>query len=203
MNRELIATFVFFNCLSCVLADDAPPAGAAPPWFLKEIATLTAGSGRWVTDNSDYRTEQEPFDAYATEWVSSFDGTTMRGRLFGFKDGKETADFWEFRVYWHPQQKQAVIEQFGWGGTLGTGSMWQEGTTTKSDQIFYTVDGGANRTGHVSTFPDAGTQVTASFNIDGETWTPRREYTWRLTPSPGGQASGKTDQSSNAADESK
>lgn len=164
-----------------VLSQDSAPPRAAPEWFLQEIAALTAGTGRWIADNSEYKSEQEPYDAFGTEWRASFDGTTMSGRLFGIKNGKEIGNFWEFRQYWHPERREATLEQFGWGGTIGIGKMWHEGDTTKSDQTFYTIDGVASRSGHVSSFPDSDTYVTGSFDIEADEWTPRRTYTWRRT----------------------
>lgn len=73
------------------------------------------------------------------------------------------------------------MEQFGWGGTVGIGKAWNEGGTSKSDQSFYAVDGSINRSGHVSSFPDADTHVTASFDIVDDEWLPRRKYTWLRT----------------------
>lgn len=152
--------------------------GAPPKWYLEEIAMLTAGSGRWEADNGEYQGDEEPYDTYVTEWIPAFGGTVMRGRLFGKVDGKESVDFWEFRLYWHPGEQRAVMEQFGWGGTVGIGTSWHENDEVRSDQVFYGADGSANRTGHVSHFPDSRTHVTASFGIDGDEWTPQREYTW-------------------------
>ncbi len=157
---------------------DLQPNPAAPAWFLQDIATLTAGSGRWIADNSAYKSEQEPFDAYGTEWQASFDGTTMTGRLFGIRNGEETGNFWEFRQYWHPGRGEAMLQQFGWGGTVGIGIAWPVDDTTKSDQTFFSVDGKQWRTGHVSHFPDSDTYVTESFDIKDGKWTPSRTYTW-------------------------
>lgn len=167
------------------LSGDAEPAHSAPDWFLEEIATLTAGTGRWTADNGKYKGENEPYDAYATEWQSAFDGTSMTGRLYGIIDGKEVAEFWQFRQYWHPGQKEAVVEQFGWGGTVGLGTAWHEDGETKSDQSFFAVDGSVNRTGHVSSFPDPNTHITASFDIVDDEWQPRRVYTWHRDEDPG------------------
>lgn len=179
--RIILSVAVAFLMLSfAARAADAP--NAPPAWFVEEIAALTAEGGRWITDNSAYKNEQEPYDAYGVEWTSSFDGLTMRGCLFGLKDGKEIGDFWEFRQYWHPGRKEAVLEQFGWGGTVGAGRMWREGDVTKSDQTFFRIDGGATRTGHVSSMPDAATHVTESFDIKDEVWTPRRRYVWKRAP---------------------
>jgi len=159
--------------------DTRAQSAAAPEWFINDIAALTAGTGRWVTDNSAYKSDQEPFDAYVTEWKASFDGTTMSGRLFGIKDGMETGNFWEFRQYWHPERKEAVLEQFGWGGTVGIGTIWLADSATKSDQMFYSIDGTTTRTGHVSRFSDSDSYITESFDIAGDVWTLKRRYTWR------------------------
>ncbi len=180
--KNLVACFVLLLAVSqSTFSAEAASSRVAPEWFLQEIATLTAASGRWITDNSEYKSEQEPYDAYGTEWTSSFGGTSMSGRLFGIQDGKETANFWEFRQYWHPAHGVAVLEQFGWGGTVGVGTAWQEGATTKSDQTFFTADGRTNRTGHISEFPDQDTHVTQSFDIENNVWIARRSYTWRRT----------------------
>lgn len=162
------------------MADEIEGAAPIPGWFLEQIATLTAGSGRWITDNSEYRSEQEPAEAYVTEWYASFDGTAMRGRLFGITGGEETADFWEFRQFWHPQTKVAVVEQFGFGGVVGLGTMWLEEGVIKSSQEFFTIDGSSSQVGHASYFSDDATHVTDSFDIVDDQWKPRRHYVWRL-----------------------
>jgi hypothetical protein len=183
MMKSTAIVLLLILCAGSVLSEESRPQGAAPEWFLQEIATLTAGSGRWIADNSEYQSEQEPYDAYGTEWTASFDGTTMSGRLFAIKDGRETGPFWEFRQYWHPGHEEAMLEQFGWGGTLGIGTMWSEGGKTKSDQTFYTIDGGISRSGHVSHFPGSDIHITKSFDIEGDEWISRRTYTWHRAPS--------------------
>lgn len=180
--RSIIAAFVLgFWPPAAVTA--AEPATRAPDWFRSEIAQLSAEGGRWIADNAAYRSENEPFEAYGTEWISGFDGDTMRGRLFGVKDGNETAfDFWEFRQYWHPGRKEGIVEQFGWSGALGAGSITQDDGGTKSEQVFYNPDGSVTRTGHIAKFTDANTYVTESFDIIGDEWRPRRTYVWKRQP---------------------
>ena len=175
MNKLVVVCLLVSGIAGTVVAEEP---GAPPDWYLEEIATLTAGSGRWEADNSKYQSAEEPYDTYVTEWIPAFGGTVMRGRLFGRVDGKDSVDFWEFRLYWHPEKKHAVMEQFGWGGTVGIGTSWHEDGEIRSDQAFYGADGSVNRTGHVSHFPDSSTHVTASFGIEGDKWTPQREYTW-------------------------
>lgn len=182
MTKRLAGIAVIFLFAGCAHTTESPVSGKAPDWFLEEIVTLTAGDGRWITDNSEYKNEQETFDAYVTEWVASFDGTVMSGRLFGRSNGKDTGNFWEFKQYWHPQRQEVVIEQFGWGGTIGIGTQWRDGRETKSSQTFFAADGTATQTGHISSFPTSDTHVTESFDIKGDTWKPRRKYTWQRMP---------------------
>lgn len=159
-------------------ADDEKAVEPAPQWYLAEIQKLSAGSGRWVADNSAYQTDTEPYESYVTEWVASFDGTTLRGRLFGIVQGEETPNFWEFRQYWHPGRAEVVIEQFGGQGAVGIGTMQMDNGKIRSDQSFWFPGGSTTRTGHISFFDDATTHVTESFDIVDDDWIPRRKYTW-------------------------
>ena len=177
MRSILLAAMIAFIALGTAAQD-----AGAPEWFLDDIARLTAEGGRWVADNSPYKNENEPYDAYGLEWRSSFDGTTMTGRLFGLIDGEESGTFWEFRQYWHPGAKKAVLEQFGWNGVVGVGVIWPEGEAMKTAQTFYDPDGGERRAGHINSFRDADTQISESYDIvDGE-WKPRRRYVWKRAP---------------------
>jgi hypothetical protein len=175
--RLVIAALLWLLAVPAFAEDKAEPI-SPPQWYLDDIRNLAADGGRWIADNSAYMNEQEPYEAYGVEWVSGFDGATMSGRLFGVKDGKETVNFWEFRQYWRPDIKQAVVEQFGWGGAVGIGTLAADGEGTTSDQTFYNSDGSATRTGHKSSYPDNNTHVTDSFDIVDGKWNPRRSYTW-------------------------
>lgn len=175
MKTVLLAVLVLL-----MLAGDARSQLAAPPqWYLDDIAVLSAGTGRWITDNSAYRSDAEPWGSYGTSWTASFDGTTMSGRLFAIEGGKETTRFWEFRQYWHPGKREAVLEQFGRGGKLVIGRMTNDGHVTTIDQTAYAIDGSLSRGGHESRFLDSATYFTESFNVKDGLRTPNRAYTWR------------------------
>jgi hypothetical protein len=105
----------------------------------------------------------------------------MTGRLFGIADGEVSVDYWEFREYWHPGREEVVVEQFGWGGVVGIGTMWLEGEQTVSEQEFIAPDGRRWRAGHRSRFEGASIYVTDSFDIKDGIWTERRSYTWSRT----------------------
>lgn len=171
--------------ISLTLQREAPPetSAPAPQWYLDDIAFLTRGSGRWVTSNADYMSENEPMEAYVIEWRKGY-ANSMTGRLFAIVEGKETGDYWRFRQYWHPGEGKAVLEQFGFGGAAGLGVIWREGDKMKTVQTFYPPQGAPALNGHIAYNPDAETHVTESYNIvDGE-WRPNRTYTWKLETAP-------------------
>jgi hypothetical protein len=179
MVKLIRLTFAGLIGLCLAAAQPAAAQTAAAAWFVDEIEFLTRDGGRWITDNSEYVSEQETDDAYGIEWRKSFDGFAMAGRLVGLNGGKETNTYWEFRVYWHPGRGEAVAEQFGWGGGLGVGTVrpMAEGGM-QWEQTFYSPAQSQHSEGHRSDNPDANTHVTHSFSIvDGE-WRPRRSYSW-------------------------
>jgi hypothetical protein len=81
-------------------------------------------------------------------------------------------------------RQQVVIEQFGWGGVVGVGTMRREEATTVADQEFSAPDGRQWRAGHRTYFPDGATHVTTSFDIADGQWTERRSYTWKKVTPP-------------------
>lgn len=160
-------------------------AGAAerPPWFDEHLAYMVADGGRWITDNGAYQNEDEPWDAYGTQWQWAPGRTGMTGRLFGLKDGKEVGDFWHFRVFWHPGEGRAIVQQFAGHGVIGIGPLYPVGEDTiRSDQQFFNPDGTSTRVGHDS-IESEGRHETRSFDIQPDgSWQPRRTYVWVLEP---------------------
>ena len=39
-----------------------------PGWLAEHFRYMTNGTGRWIADNSKYRSTGEPFDEYGIEW---------------------------------------------------------------------------------------------------------------------------------------
>lgn len=157
-----------------------------PDWLRAHMQFLTHGSGRFITDNSAYVSEQEPIEAYGTEWAWGVGEQSVTGRLFGLKDGKEIATFWEFRLVWHPGEAQALLYQFGASGVFGVGPMTLSGPGQHQlDQSFFGPDGTRFRVAHDSAETDDDTQLTQTYDVgDDGTRTPRRKYIWnRADPS--------------------
>ena len=173
---------IILVCLSLFAFGAAaePPTTAtpAPQWYLDDVEFLTRDGGKWIASNADYQSTDETIEAYVIEWQKGY-ANSMTGRLYGIVDGKPTGDFWRFQQYWHPGKAAAQVEQFGFGGAVGIGRLWQDGDANKTEQLFYAPDGGVSSVGHIARNPDADTHVTDSFNIVGEDWTPNRTYVWK------------------------
>jgi len=152
--------------------------GQAPPdWVAQSMA---ARVGVWIADNSLHRSEAEPWEAYGIEWTWGLGQRSLIGRLYGIRDGKDVATFWQFREYWHPGEKQLVALQFGADGTVGIGPHIRKADGSDEIlQVFYAPDGSASRIGHRSTLR-GDEQVSQSFDVSEDgTWAPRRSYVWR------------------------
>jgi hypothetical protein len=47
---------------------------------------IQTDEGIWIADNSQYKTENEPFEKYALEWTLSPLKNSLKGRLYGIRD---------------------------------------------------------------------------------------------------------------------
>ena len=151
-------------------------AGSRPDWAVEE---MRATEGRWIADNSAYRSEQEPYDAYGIEWSLAAGDQLLEGRLFGFQNGEEVGTFWRFTTFWHPEKRTLWVQQIAASGAFGEGPLERTGEgSTQLEQTFYSPDGSIRRAGHRET-EEEGRRMSQSFDIaDDGTWTPRRSYVW-------------------------
>lgn len=158
----------------------APLSAQLPDWLTTHFEYMTQGDGVWVTDNSEYITDQETVEQYATEWKMGLGNQSITGRLYGIIGGEKIGTFWEFRTFWNPVKKKAYAYQFSGSGVVGMGEMWKEGDSLKVHQTFYYPNGGEAETGHTQTELE-GKYETTSFSIVDGVWTPNRFYVWKLT----------------------
>ncbi len=150
-----------------------------PDWLSNHFEYMTQGSGLWVTENSEYKNDQEPAEQYATEWKMGLGNQSITGRLFGIIDGKEIGTFWEFRTFWNPVEKRAYAYQFSGSGVVGMGEMWLEDGNIKIKQSFYYPNGSVQVSGHIQKELE-GIHETTSFSISEDVWTINRFYSWKL-----------------------
>lgn len=150
-----------------------------PDRVIKEWEILTSDGGTWIADNSLYKNENEPADAYGITWTYSLGKTSVNGRLFGLKDGKETGTYWEFRMYYHPAEKKLMYQQFGWGGALGTAEMKLLDETHSEDvATIYNPDGSSTQIKHESEIKND-IQYSQSYQWMDNAWQKQRYYEWK------------------------
>jgi len=163
------------------LADRTSSAQARPVPAPPEVAVQWGRLvGTWITDNGEYKNENDPNDAFGLEWTWGVGRRSLVGRLYGIVDGKETVTFWQFREFWHPGTATLVLTQFSGGGAYGEGphTVQPDGTSEMVQTFYDPVAGTTTKVGHRSTL-DGDVHTTTSFDVDARgTWTPRRTYTW-------------------------
>lgn len=165
-----------------------PTAAPIPQAVLDGWARLV---GTWIADNTAYKSDADPYDAFGIEWSWGIGQKSLVGRLYGIQGGQDVATFWEFREFWHPGEARVVPMQFGAGGVVGTG--WHEfqadGRSEMLQTFFDPAAGTVTSIGHRSEL-SGDRHVTQSFTVEADgTWTPQRSYTWIRQPARG-QAEG-------------
>ena len=147
-----------------------------PIWFQEN---MESSIGSWITDNEDYKSDEEPMEAYGMEWQWAIGKKSITGNMYGFVKGKKTAPFWEFRQYWDFDKNEGVVIQYGQDGTVGQGPIKKTSpNNTEMLQVFGHPDGSKTTHGHRSILT-SDQHTTSSFDIDdiGE-WVMRRSYIW-------------------------
>lgn len=147
-----------------------------PQWYLDELKRL---EGVWLTDNSEYMSEQETDDTYGLEWKRGIGKNNLLGELFGMKDGEKTGSYWQFFQYWDEEENAPLVIQVSPWGISGKGKLERDGENkTKVEQVFSNPDGTSFRSGHITEIFD-GYEISTSYNINenGE-WVTRRSYKW-------------------------
>ena len=153
------------------------PAGDVPAWLREHMAAITGGTGTWRADNGSYRTEAEPFDAYLTEWRWGIGRRSMVGSLFGLQGERRVGPFWEYRLFWHPGEDRAVMQQWGADGTVGIGELHPTGAGHRSEETLHQPDGSRVHSRHESTV-EGDRWATRTFLREGDAWRDNRSYVW-------------------------
>lgn len=128
-------------CLASLLLTG--PARAAPPgWWAGHVDYISREGGTWVTPNPAAAGDPAAPDSFGMTWTATNDGYGLSGRLYGLKDGREVAEFWTFREFYHPGDGRIIFEQWGGPGAYGLGETVMTGPGAfRIDQTFWLADG--------------------------------------------------------------
>lgn len=180
--KKRILLLIIFMPLFCFAQNTIEK--SIPQWVKDNWAAHTNDDGIWITDNSQYKSEQEPFNAYGMEWEWGLGKASLKGRLYCIQDGKDVGTVWQFLNFWDPELQQHRMVQIGSNGTIGQGSIQlQTDGSTKSSEKFVSLAGGSFEVGHHSWFED-GAMHTQSFDIVENEWSKRRFYIWKQPSEP-------------------
>lgn len=156
---------------------------AIPQWVVEDWAVRTAGTGIWITDNSPFKSEQEPFDQYSIQWTYGIGNNHLEGKLFCLQNGERIVTAWSFTEFWDPEKEQVRVLQIGGDGTVGQGTLTrEENGQIKEQQSYASPGGGSFETGHLMWFEN-GEHHTQSFQIVDGVWNKQRKYVWTLKKS--------------------
>lgn len=188
MNRLNINKFPLLILITTVISYSAiAQQGSAetkrmPEWVKAHMGYMTEGTGRWVADNSKFKSVSEPYDQYGVEWKWGIGKQSIKGRLFGMQKEKEIAEFWEFYLFWHPQKQKVIIQQISGNGIVGIGEIVNVESEKKiermSQMIFFSPDGKSWSDLH-RIFEDKNEHQTTSFILKNSTWNKQRSYIWK------------------------
>lgn len=171
-----------FTLLVSLSAHAEPPA-----WYLAHMEDLSPDAGAWIADNSAYVSDDEPYEAYGIEWRWALGKQGVTGRLFGIIDDEEVATFWDFRLYWHPGEGRAYLQQFGGNGRFGSGILYPVGEDTyRVEQDFFALDGTISRSGHETVVSDTVHDGYSYRILEDGSWQVQRHYVWKLVSTPDG-----------------
>ncbi|MBT8141175.1 MAG: hypothetical protein HKN88_03995 [Gammaproteobacteria bacterium] len=150
-----------------------------PNWYASYLEFFTHNNGCWKTSNAKFQNENEKAEAYGNTWEYAIGKNGKRGRLFGWEQGVQTPDFWEFRLFWDGASGQVVTQQFGHNGIVGQGSLIQTDMGVyQQEQTFSLPDGRQWQDRHRIEMLDQAYRTT-SFELMNQQWVEKRSYLWK------------------------
>lgn len=194
---KLFSLVILSLCLTaCQLASDATDSHAsientktelidvvdskvgAPVWLNPFLEFFTKENGCWIAGNSQYTSDVEKAQFYATEWFYAIAKNGKRGRLYAWENGLATQDFWEFHIFWDGENQEVRTQQFGHNGVVGQGEL-REMSNNMFEQIqnLSLPDGRQWKDKHLIEIIDDSYKTT-SYDFKNDSWIESRSYLW-------------------------
>lgn len=150
-----------------------------PDDLLKNWEILTSKSGIWTTDNSKYKSQNEPYDQYQLFWKFDDAKNSLTGKLYGIQEGKEKTEFWNFHTFWDAVKQKAIVFQISPNGSYGIAeSEMLSDSLEQSLGVFHYSNGLSESSKHQSiTKPTEHTTISFSMDENGN-WIKNRTYVW-------------------------
>ena len=147
-----------------------------PLWYLNDIKNM---DGEWIADNSQYLSENEPFESYGIQWTPGIGNTNMTGKLYGLTESQDKVELWQLFQYWDNWNQQAVALQIGNDNYQAIGTMIPiNNNTIEVIQKLTDKTGNSYTDRHLTSY-NGNSFTTISFIIDEKgNWQTQRSYTW-------------------------
>lgn len=155
---------------------------AIPTQLMENWKILTSNSGIWTTDNSKYKSQNEPYNQYQLQWKFDEGKNSLTGKLYGIQEGKEKVEFWHFNTFWDAVKRKAIVFQISPNGSYGVAeSEMLSDSIEQSLGVFHYSNGQSESSKHQSiTKPTE--HITTSFTMDASgNWLTNRTYKWYPT----------------------
>ncbi|MCA8970595.1 MAG: hypothetical protein KDC95_12450 [Planctomycetes bacterium] len=151
-----------------------------PEWFRAHLEYMTAGDGTWVADNSAYKNPNEPADAYEITFVWGAGKQSVQGSMRAVTGDKRSDLIWDFRAFWNPGTKKAMLQQWSSWGSYGEGETTSENATKlRTEQLFLGPDGSSLQSAHDWIIDGPFQHTTKTFSFEDGAWKARRSYIWK------------------------
>lgn len=155
-----------------------------PAWFQAELRALVTGdSMRLVADNRQWKSGEDPNDAYGQRYWTLVGGKAVRGVMFGIEGGKEGRPFVYFLVSWHPDGRAMVQQWDAWGGYAEGELRAPVDGVSRLEQKAWGPDGALQLRAHDSSW-ESGRHVTVQIGWENGAWVKGRQYVWAKQPTP-------------------
>ncbi len=87
-----------------------------PEAILADWNNQLKNGGKWVSkDNTG------DYDAWGMDFSWGLARKSLDASLYAIKNGKNVGTIWQFKVFYHPEKQQVIIDQWGTDGTFGHG----------------------------------------------------------------------------------
>lgn len=144
-----------------------------PKDVIEEWTMLTKDGGKWQSTNY-----VDQYDAWEMMFTWGLGKKSVNASLYAVKDGKNLGKLWDYKMFYHPESKEVILEQWGSDGGYGVGTLVLKGNGESENISAFHFPGGSMKIKHVQRM-EGDTKYSDVFIQDQNgQWQLDREYTW-------------------------
>lgn len=146
-----------------------------PSKVLSDWDNMTKDGGTWITEDNTGE-----YDAWGMQFSWGLGKKSVNATLYAIKNNQNIGTIWNFKVYYHPVEKEIILEQWGSDGSYGRGDiqLFPDGNS-ENVTSFYNMDGTIFKLKHIQRIEgDIKFSNTFTINEDGA-WQENQSYVWK------------------------